>query len=153
MKEEKVTIHILTWLQLKGWAIVSYDFPQSGTGTLLHPNTESKKEKNKGGFIPDIVAVKGQTACFFENKDRYYKKDFDKLYEIKMNNSHSCAIDMLLDNSSIENIAYGIGIPHIEEHIEKCFNQSDQVDFIISTDKEGKIDVHHDVFGVFTDSN
>lgn len=153
MKEEKVTLHILVWLQIKGWAIISYDFPQSGTGILLHPNTESKREKNKGGFIPDIVAVKGQIACFFENKDRYYKKDFEKLHEIKTNNSHSEAIDMLLDNSRIDKIAFGIGLPYEEAHIKKCFNQSYQVDFIITTSKEGKIDVHHDVFGIFSDSS
>lgn len=38
MNEEKVTKCLLKWLIDNGWEIVCYDFPQSGTGRLLHPN-------------------------------------------------------------------------------------------------------------------
>ncbi len=67
MREEKVTIHILNWLEANEWKIICYDFPQSGTGILIHPNIkETKTTKNKGGVIPDIIAVKMETAVFFE---------------------------------------------------------------------------------------
>lgn len=38
MTEEQVTKAILQYLQNKGWHIVCFDFPQSGTGRVLHPN-------------------------------------------------------------------------------------------------------------------
>ena len=53
MREEKVTISILKWLKKNDWKIISYDFPQSGTGLLIHPNsTIGRTSKNKGGIIP-----------------------------------------------------------------------------------------------------
>ena len=54
MREEQVTKNILDWLEGNGWKIICYDFPQSGTGVLLHLNNSNRTEKNKGGIIPDI---------------------------------------------------------------------------------------------------
>jgi hypothetical protein len=83
MKEERVTINILNWLESNGWKIICYDFPQSGTGVLLHPNSdENRTTKNKGGIIPDILATRNSVALFFENKDRFVLSDFEKLKEI-----------------------------------------------------------------------
>lgn len=87
MREERVTINILNWLEENGWQIVCYDFPQSGTGILLHSNGDNRTEKNKGGIISDIIVVKKDIALFFENKDRFYQPDFDKLLEIKTENN------------------------------------------------------------------
>ena len=50
MREEKVTKNILDWLEENGWTIICYDFPQSGTGVLLHLNNSNRTEKNKGGI-------------------------------------------------------------------------------------------------------
>jgi hypothetical protein len=58
-----VTKTILSYLSSKGWNIVAYDFPQSGTGIMLHPD-RNYSEKNKGGIIPDIVAVKKKEYAF-----------------------------------------------------------------------------------------
>jgi len=68
MKEEKVTKNILAWLESNGWEIISYDFPQSGTGVLLHLNSDKRTEKNKGGIIPDIIAVKNKIGVFMESE-------------------------------------------------------------------------------------
>ena len=38
MKEEQVTKAVLKWLIANKWEIVCFDFPQSGTGRILHPN-------------------------------------------------------------------------------------------------------------------
>lgn len=38
MTEEQVTKALLQHLTDNGWHIVSFDFPQSGTGKVLHPN-------------------------------------------------------------------------------------------------------------------
>lgn len=149
MREERVTINILNWLEKNGWQIICYDFPQSGTGILLHPNGHNKTEKNKGGIIPDIIAVKDNIALFFENKDRYYEPDFDKLFEIKTENNFSDSLNQLLSGFSINKIIYGIGIPEMKRHIEKSETQLDKIDFLISTNENKNVKVHYDIEKVF----
>ena len=63
MTEETVTKLLLEWLMNNGWEIICFDFPQSGTGRLLHPNGST--EKNKNAINPDIVAVRNGTCVFF----------------------------------------------------------------------------------------
>jgi len=64
MKEERVTINLLNWLESNGWKIICYDFPQCGTGVLLYPNTvENRTEKNKWGIIPDILETRNSLLC------------------------------------------------------------------------------------------
>jgi ABC-type antimicrobial peptide transport system permease subunit len=145
MREERITINILNWLEENGWQIVCYDFPQSGTGILLHPNGDNRTEKNKGGIIPDIIAVKDSIALFFENKDRFYQPDFDKLFEIKNENNFSDSLNQLLSGFSISKIVYGIGIPEVKKHIEKSKTQLDKIDFLISTNDNKNVEVHYDI--------
>ena len=66
MKEEQVTKSVLKWLLDNKWEIICFDFPQSGTGRLLHPN--STQEKNKGAINPDIVAVRDGVCLFSPQK-------------------------------------------------------------------------------------
>lgn len=149
MKEERVTINILNWLEENGWQIVCYDFPQSGTGILLHPNGDNRTEKNKGGIIPDIIAIKDNLALFFENKDRFYQPDFDKLFEIKTENNFSDSLNQLLSGFSISKIVYGIGIPEVKKHLEKSKTQLDKIDFLITTNDNKNVEVHYDIENVF----
>lgn len=149
MREERVTINILNWLEENSWQIVCYDFPQSGTGILLHPNGANRTEKNKGGIIPDIIAVKENIALFFENKDRFYQPDFDKLLEIKTKNNFSDSLNQLLSGFSISKIVYGIGIPEEKKHLEKSKTQLDKIDFLITTDDDKNIKIHYDNENLF----
>ena len=91
MTEEQVTKTVLDWLIGNNWEIITYDFPQSGTGKYLHPNKEirNRETKNEKSFIPDIVAVRNTTALFFENKNRFFLDDFIKLKNIREDNIYS----------------------------------------------------------------
>lgn len=149
MREERVTINILNWLEENGWQIVCYDFPQSGTGILLHPNGDNRTEKNKGGIIPDIIAVKDNIALFFENKDRFYQNDFDKLFEIKTENNFSDSLNQLLRGFSVSKIVYGIGIPDVKKHLEKSIAQIDKIDFLLTTNENKNVEIHYDIENVF----
>ena len=149
MREERVTINILNWLEENCWQIVCYDFPRSGTGILLHPNGDDRTEKNKGGIIPDIIAVKEDIALFFENKDRFYQPDFDKLFEIKTENNFSDSLSQLLIGFSISKMVYGIGIPEEKKHLEKSKTQLNKIDFLITTDDNKNVKVHFDIEKVF----
>jgi len=152
VREEKVTKNVLDWLELNGWNVICYDFPQSGTGVLLHPNNNKRTEKNKGGIIPDIIAVKDGIALFFENKDRFYQPDFDKLFEIRTESNYSDSLESLLVGHNIKSIAFGIGISDIKKEIEKCQLHLDKVDFLISTNSQKEIFIHYDVKGMFLDA-
>lgn len=150
MREENVTKNILIWLQSYGWKIISYDFPQSGTGILLHPNSdENRTTKNKGGIIPDILATRNSIALFFENKDRFVLSDFEKLKEIKTIGNFSNSLNSILSDFNVSSIYYGIGIPAIEKHINKSLENSDGIDFIVSSDEKGEIKIIYDIKNIY----
>lgn len=152
MKEEKVTKNILVWLLENNWTIVCYDFPQSGTGVILHQNNELHTTKNKGSIIPDIIAVKDGVALFFENKDRFYQPDFEKLFEIKTEQNFTDSLDRLLSDFTITKIIYGIGISEVKKEVSKAKNHLDKIDFLISTNKNKKITIHYDVNKIFANT-
>lgn len=159
MSEEKVTIYIINWLKTNGWEIICYDFPQSGTGILLKPNSKEKqgadlgkplpKEKNKNGVIPDIIAVKDEVVLWFENKNRFYLPDFQKLQSIKALNIYSSSLQKILNSKTCENIYYGIGIPNNAKILSKSLAHKDMVDFIISCDENGQIEVNEQKTNIF----
>lgn len=139
MTEETVTKAILNWLIQKGWEIVCFDFPQSGTGRLLHPN-DVLSEKNKGTINPDIVAVKGHTCLFFENKDRFYYLDYEKQNSLIEGDDYSNAIGELLSRYIVDDIYYGIGLPTVK-HSAKSEEAAHLVDFIIGVEEDKEISV------------
>ncbi len=132
MTEEQVTKAILNWLEINGWEIICFDFPQSGTGVSLHPNIELRTTKNKGAFIPDIVAIKNETVIFFENKDRFVFTDFIKVEYLKNGNDYSSAIQRLLKDYNVQHIFYGVGIAHSEITEQRILDNVDKIDFAIS---------------------
>jgi len=141
MTEEQVTKALLQHLTNNEWHIVCFDFPQSGTGRVLHPNN-AESEKNKDSIIPDIVAEKNGVALFFENKDRFYLPDYKKVNELIVDNQYTNAIDKLLCDYAIKNIYYGIGLP-TEKHKEKSKKSVGLVDFLLGVNADKTIVVLH----------
>lgn len=140
MTEEQVTKAILSYLINNGWHIVCFDFPQSGTGRLLHPN--GTNEKNKGAINPDIVAVRNEVGLFFENKDRFYYPDYEKVNDLIENNDYSEAIAQLLAKYSVETIFYGIGLP-TQKHGKSSEEATHLVDFIIGVNDDKTVSILH----------
>lgn len=149
MREENVTINIIKWLQKNDWDIISYDFPQSGTGILLHPNKTLPNTKNKGSIIPDIIAQKGNKAVIFENKDRFVLADFNKIKEIKESNMYSDSISKILDKNIIDFIFYGVGMPNSENNLKKSNNHLDKIDFLIMVDSNNIVSCQYEVTSLF----
>lgn len=143
ISEEKVTINIIKWLKENGWEIICYDFPQSGTGIMLHPNQRDVDGKNKNGIIPDIIAIKDEKAVFFENKNRFYLNDFHKINELRTNNQYTHNLHLMVGN---KNIAYGIGLPNSKNNIEKAKKYLDIIDFLVLVDNFGDIYIEYDCY-------
>jgi hypothetical protein len=137
ISEEHVTRSLLTHLKSNGWNIICFDYPQSGTGRVLHPNKSSSK--NLDSIIPDIVAVKDRICLVFENKNRFYLPDFQKLHSLITENQYSDDFDVLLANNSVNKMYFGIGIP-LSGYTTKCKKNQDLVDFIIGVE-EGDCEV------------
>lgn len=149
MKEEQVTKAILQWLIANKWEIVCFDFPQSGTGRILHPNGGTCG-KNKDTIIPDIVAVKRKVCVFVENKDRFYYPDYQKQNSIKAGNDYSDAITVLLKGYSVDSIFYGIGLP-TAKHNQGSLDAAYLVDFILCVNENKTIHVPYNPKGIIFD--
>ncbi|MGI6028717.1 MAG: hypothetical protein ACOX81_04855 [Candidatus Heteroscillospira sp.] len=140
MREEQVTKALLRWLTSCGWEIVCFDFPQSGTGRLLHPN--GSEEKNRDAINPDIVAVRAGKCVFFENKDRFYRPDYLKQNKLIECNNYTDAIGKLLESYTVESIYYGIGLP-LEKHGGSSEKAAELVDFIAGVKRDGSVWIVH----------
>lgn len=150
MTEEQVTKAILKWLLAHGWKIVCFDFPQSGTGRLLH-SEDAMGTKNKGTINPDIVAVKGAFCLFFENKDRFYYPDYEKVHRLIVHNSYVQAIAQLLDKYPVTHIYYGIGLP-AGKHGQASKEAAHLVDFIVGVQNDQTVSVlYYSCPDIFTD--
>lgn len=137
MTEEKLTKVILKKLTDCNWTILAFDFPQSGTGKMIHP--DDGNEKNKDGIIPDIVAVKGSICLFLENKDRIDIGDFQKIASLRTENCYKDGIAKLLNGHPVESICYGIGLPLLSWNSKSC-DLLKKVDFIVGATEKGGVE-------------
>jgi|LSQX01.2.fsa_nt_gb hypothetical protein len=139
MTEEQVTKSILQWLIRGGWEVVTFDFPQSGTGKLLQSSL-STGEKNKGGIIPDIIAVKDSHALYFENKDRFYLEDYRKINGLITTDEYIESINELLKGYDIKSIWYGIGMP--SGQYNRVSNEIlSLIHFLVGVCEESKVEI------------
>jgi len=147
--EEQLTKALLDWLELNDWKIICFDFPQSGTGVSLHPNKNLRIGKNKDTFIPDIVAIKNDTAIFFENKDRFVLNDFNKIQNLRQNNNYSNSIAKLLADFEYSHIFYGVGLVYSNNTEQKTNEQADKIDFAIFFHMDKRIQIFYDPNEIF----
>lgn len=137
MKEEDVTKAILMKLVSTGWKIVCYDFPQSGTGRVLHPN--DRESKTLGAIIPDIVAIKDGVVVDFENKDRFVLSDFEKIDNLRHSTEYSESWNLLLAGYQYSHIYYGVGMPMSDTNYSKAEEYRSKVDFIVYLNEDGSL--------------
>ena len=137
MKEEDVTKAIIKKLVSAGWEIICYDFPQSGTGRVLHPN--HRDSKTLGAIIPDIVAIKAGIVLDFENKDRFVLSDFEKIDNLRNSEDYSKSWELLLSGCQYSQILYGVGMPMSDANYSKAEENRDMVDFIVYLNEDGSL--------------
>lgn len=147
LTEERVTKSLIKWLVGNDWTIISFDYPQSGTGRALHPNEEVSK--TEGIIIPDIVAHKGDKVIFFENKDRFVLADYEKVENLRLKNNYSRSIRMLTSQYSYRSIFYGIGQPNKKVWNEKAIEKSCMVDFVAVVNSDGTVMTLYDSSSIF----
>ena len=139
MSEEFVTKSLIRWLMSSGWIIVCYDYPQSGIGKHLHPiNTVSKTE---GIIIPDIVAIKGTLVVHFENKNRFFLEDFNKVSYLKNTSDYDEAYSELLDGYKFTSIYYGVGMPYSPKNYSRSLSVAEKVDFMVFLKEDNSVQI------------
>ena len=149
MTEEQLTKHLLSWLEEEQWEIICFDFPQSGTGKVIHPQRQSSQSKNKGSFIPDIVAIKDKKVVFFENKDHFYLDDLVKIEDIKNNDHYAVSILKLLRNYNYTSIYYGVGLPQKDSIVVKINSNLEKIDFAVLVSEEGHVNINYQNTSIF----
>lgn len=140
MNEEDVTKAILQALIDGGWEIVCFDFPQSGTGRVLHP--EGNPAKNEGVIIPDVVAVKNGKCLYLENKDHYCCSDFVKVHDVIHCKRYERAFRRLLEGLDVKQMVCGIGMPATSFAGDAVTNCS-MVDVVICVSDQGVVSVSY----------
>jgi len=147
--EEQLTKALLQWLEAHNWRIICFDFPQSGTGVVLHRNKQSGSSKNKGSFIPDIVAIKNEIVLFFENKDKFVLSDFMKVQYLRGNKDFSQSINRLLAGNKYSKILFGVGLVHSECAEKKVKLHLGKLDFVIFLHADTTFQIRHGPKEVF----
>lgn len=136
MSEEVITIEFIRILKLIGWDIISFDFPQSGTGLELRPNNSI--EKNLGMIKPDIIAQKDGIVLITENKVNYYKKDIDKLNNLRETDDYSNDLRNIIPSYNTSKIYYGVILKLTNNNKLKLDKIKDKIDFSIFYDDKIK---------------
>ena len=149
LREEQITKKLLMWLENHSWKILAYDFPQSGTGIILHPNENIRDSKNKGGIIPDIIAIKDDVVVFFENKDHYDADDFNKIMMLREANDYSDSISKFLMDFKYSLILYGVGLPNTQTVKRKSVANIDKIDFALLVSEDYQVEIFHQVKSIF----
>jgi len=142
MTEEFVTTAIVAHLKECGWSMLSYDFPQSGTGIPLHPNNRANASKNLGAIIPDIVACDADCILFLENKPAYIEQDVDKLVTIKRG-SYSANIAERYPEACHLPIQIGVGFECSDASIGRARQRFPDLDMILCVEPTGFVRVIH----------
>lgn len=137
MTEEKLTKTILAWLEETGWEIVAFDFPQSGTGIMLHPTIADRAHKNSDTIIPDIIASKNGLAVIFENKNRFVAADFEKVFLAKSSSLFNASLTALLKGIPPEKMFWGIGLPFSTNSLNKASTMLNNIDFVVFVEDDG----------------
>ncbi len=141
--EENITKSLLLWLESQSWNILAYDFPQSGTGVIIHPDDDIRVTKNKGGIIPDIIAIKDGSVVFFENKDRFDEKDFVKVNLLRVDKKYEMSIAKFLGSHFYSNIYFGVGLANIPRIRKRIDERRDMVDFAVLVSSSRDICIYY----------
>lgn len=130
LTEERITRTLLSWLKHQGWTIVSYDYPQSGTGYSLHSIKRVESSKNNGVIIPDIVAIKNGEVIFFENKVQFSKVDIDAIALLRDSGLYDGSISTLLKQFfPINEVRFGLALKDSTNNFKKLNEHHKFLDF------------------------
>lgn len=129
MREETITKGIKAYIESLGWKVLSFDFPQSGTGVTLKRNNH-ENEKNRDTMNPDIIALKDSTLLVMENKVEFSKKDLKKLEMVKTG-EYTKSIRSHFPDFPFTKMRVGVGLKNTLSNAVKIGKESGVLDFYI----------------------
>jgi len=81
--EAGVTAVAVEWLVASGWRVIARAMPGGGHGIVLRPGAGHRRGGRphllRGGWIPDVIAVRGDEVLILESKPGLSKEDLDEL--------------------------------------------------------------------------
>lgn len=138
MNEEFVTDNLIDYLRERGWDILSFDYPESGTGVVLHLNSKENHSKNQNSIIPDIIANKEEKLLVMENKTYYSRKDLDKLNKVKDGGLED-SLKRNFPKTNWETVITGVGCPKSMDDLERL--KDSNLDYVAEVDQEGNSEI------------
>lgn len=129
MKEEAITLAVVNFLKSKGFVIIAFDYPGSGSGLRLSP--EERGSKNNG-MIPDIIACCGAILIIIESKPTFVLDDVNKLQPLRDGTDYFKALQRLMQLSNTHVILYGVCFEHNDRQNAKANNYKDKLDFVLT---------------------
>lgn len=143
--EEFVSLNVRSWLKGLGWNILAFDFPQSGTGIVLH--AKGSNSKNKDAILPDVVAhlEREDKGVLLEDKDRFFLGDFKKIERLRTTDDYQPSLSALFGGKLPKEMYYGIGIPNITSQIANSSRHYSKIDFLLAVSADGSISMPHSV--------
>ena len=77
---------------------------------------------------------------FFENKDRFYYPDFEKVNDLIVNNDYTNDIVRLLAGRTVDVFFFGIGLP-TSKHSKGSKDAAHLVDFIVGVEESNAVSI------------
>lgn len=151
LTEEVITRTILSWLKSSGWTLLSFDYPQSGTGYPLRPSRNTVgTSKNLGTLIPDVVAFKNQVTVFFENKVKFFQGDIDALVTLRGGGPYEHSIKSLHGDLVSHQSFFGVGLESTPYNVKKLTGAVSCLDFAVLVSADLTVEVLLDQKSIFT---
>lgn len=142
MKEEKVTLAIIEFLKAADWEILSFDYPQSGTGVTIHPANRQMGAKRENTITPDIIALKIDNLIVMENKVYFSAEDVKKLRKVKKG-VFTRSLRYNFPDINWQKIWVGLGISDKDKELRKALANQPVFDFLLSVTSEGVVSAEY----------
>ncbi len=139
MKEEEITKFVIKNLKENDWRILSFDFPQSGTGIILKHNGHLN-EKNKLTINPDVLAFRQGVLLYMENKESFSAHDIEKIARVK-NNEYTVSLRRIFPSIKYEKILTGVALSDDDSNLSNLLEKGKDLDFFILVEDGPKFSI------------
>jgi hypothetical protein len=140
MTEEFITKSIMMYLQDNGWSLISFDYPQSGSGYRFNRNLVNVCKSTQNSIIPDVMALINDVLFIWENKNKFTLNDLLKYDNFAT--AYSDSLESLKLSISFKGICFGIGLANTSYNVRKTLEYREKLDFAVLVDDTGNVTVH-----------
>lgn len=141
MTEERVTLAVMKFIRNFKYAIIAFDYPQSGRGLLLHSN--ERRGKNDDSLVPDILAKRADDAIFLENKVRFSDADAAKLRRVRDSGLYDGHLRKVGIDRQYCKVKFGVALADTPSNVAAFMAHGSDLDLLFLVDAKGRVTLRH----------